>query len=138
MTRREIRECAFYIIFESSLRDDPVEELYKLAEDIGEIEIGDKVKEIMNGVLEHKEEIDNIISLYSTKRTISRIPKVSLAILRIAVYEALYDELTPVNAAISEAVLLSQAFSYKEDTGFVNGVLSSFAKNISEEKSLNA
>ncbi len=128
MTRREIRECAFYIIFESSLRDDPVEELYKLAEDIGEIE----------SVLEHKEEIDNIISLYSTKRTISRIPKVSLAILRIAVYEALYDELTPVNAAISEAVLLSQAFSYKEDTGFVNGVLSSFAKNISEEKSLNA
>ena len=91
MTRREIRECAFYIIFESSLRDDPVEELYKLAEDIGEIEIGDKVKEIVNGVLEHKEEIDNIISLYSTKRTISRIPKVSLAILRIAVYEALYD-----------------------------------------------
>lgn len=37
MTRREIRECAFYIIFESSLRDDPVEELYKLAEDIGEL-----------------------------------------------------------------------------------------------------
>ena len=101
-------------------------------------EYWDKVKEIVNGVLEHKEEIDNIISLYSTKRTISRIPKVSLAILRIAVYEALYDELTPVNAAISEAVLLSQAFSYKEDTGFVNGVLSSFAKNISEEKSLNA
>lgn len=138
MTRREIRECAFYIIYEKSLRDDPIEDLYELAQELVEFEIGDKVKEIVNGVLEHQEEIDNIISLYSTKRTIARIPKVSLAILRIAVYEALYDEMTPVNAAINEAVLLSQAFSYKEDTGFINGVLSSFAKNISGEKSLNA
>lgn len=138
MTRREIRECAFYIIYEKSLRDDPIEDLYELAQELVEFEIGDKVKEIVNGVLEHQEEIDNIISLYSTKRTIARIPKVSLAILRIAVYEALYDEMTPVNAAINEAVLLSQAYSYKEDTGFINGVLSSFAKNISGEKSLNA
>lgn len=138
MTRREIRECAFYIIYEKSLRDDPIEDLYELAEELVEFEIGDKVKEIVNGVLEHQEEIDNIISLYSTKRTIPRIPKVSLAILRIAIYEALYDEMTPVNAAINEAVLLSQAFSYKEDTSFINGVLSSFAKNISGEKSLNA
>lgn len=138
MTRREIRECAFYIIYEKSLRDDPIEDLYELAQELVEFEIGDKVREIVNGVLEHQEEIDNIISLYSTKRTIARIPKVSLAILRIAVYEALYDEMTPVNAAINEAVLLSQAYSYKEDTGFVNGVLSSFAKNISGEKSLNA
>lgn len=138
MTRREIRECAFYIVFEKSLRDDPIEDLYELVEEIVEFEIGDKVKEIVRGVLDHEEEIDNIISQYSTKRTILRIPKVSLAILRIAVYEALYDEMTPVNAAISEAVLLSQAYSYKEDTGFVNGVLSSFAKNILGEKSLNA
>ncbi len=134
MTRREIRECAFIIIFEKSLRDDSVEELYDLAEEVEGLEINDKVKEIVSGVSEHEAELDDIISKYSTKRALSRIPRVSMSILKIAVYEALYDDMTPLNAAINEAVLLSQAYSYKEDTSFVNGVLSSFAKNISGEE----
>lgn len=138
MTRREIRECAFIIIFEKSLRDDTLEELYELADEIEGLEINDKVNEIISGVLAHEEEIDEIISKYSSTRSILRIPKVNLAILKIAVYEALYDDMTPVNAAINEAVLLSEAYSYKEDTSFVNGVLSSFAKNISGEKNVLA
>ena len=133
MTRREIRECAFIIIFEKSLRDDSPEELYELAGEVEGLEVNDKVKEIVEGVIAHEEEIDGIISKYSTKRASPRIPKVSLSILRIAVFESLYDDMTPVNAAISEAVLLSQSYSYKEDTSFVNGVLSTFAKNISGE-----
>lgn len=138
MTRREIRECAFIIIFEKSLRDDSAEELYELADEVEGLEVNDKVKEIVEGVIAHEEEIDSIISKYSTKRAIPRIPKVSLSILRIAVFEALYDDMTPVNAAISEAVHLSQAYSYKEDTSFVNGVLSSFAKTISGEENVLA
>lgn len=135
MTRREIRECAFIILFEKSFRDDEVEELYELAEEIG-LELNDKIKEIVSGVLEHEEEISGIISGYSEKRAIQRIPKISLSILKIAIFESIYDDMTPVNAAISEAVLLSRAYSYKEDTSFVNGVLSSFAKNISGEKNV--
>lgn len=138
MTRREIRESAFIIIFEKLMRDDPAEELYTLAEEVEGLEINDKVKEIVEGVIEHEEEIDGIISKYSTKRAVSRIPKVILSILRIAVFEALYDDMTPVNAAISEAVKLSEAYSYKEDTSFVNGVLSSFSKNISGDKNVLA
>lgn len=134
MTRREIRECAFIIIYEKSLRDDTLEELYELADEVEGLVINDKVKEIINGVLDHEEEVKEIISKYSTKRELSRIPNVPLAILKIAVWEALYDDLTPVNAAINEAVLLSQGYSYKEDTSFVNGILSSFAKNISGEE----
>ena len=49
----------------------------------------------------------------------------------------MYDDKTPVNAAISEAVLLAQTYSYKEDVSFVNGVLSSFAKNLDLEKTEN-
>ncbi len=134
MTRREIRECAFIIIFEKTLRNDPIEDLYELASEIEGVEVNDKVKEIVNGVIEHEEELDAIISKYSIKRAVSRIPKIILSILRIAIYEALYDDMTPVNAAISEAVNLSQAYSYKEDTSFVNGILSTFAKNISGDE----
>ena len=82
-------------------------------------------------------EIDEKIASFSTKRAFSRIPKINIAILRIAFYEILYDDKTPVNAAINEAVLISQAYSYKEDTSFVNGVLSSFAKSLSVEKTEN-
>ena len=122
MTRREIRNCAFILIYEKLLRDDPIEELYETANEIEEITVNDSVKILVESVLEPK---------------ITRIPKINLAILRIAFYEILYDDLTPVNAAINEAVLLSQAYSYKEDTAFINGVLSSFAKSLSQETPAN-
>ncbi|MGN0620696.1 MAG: transcription antitermination factor NusB [Porcipelethomonas sp.] len=132
MTRREIRDSAFKLIYEKLLRDDTIEELYETAEEIDEIILDDKVKEIVEGVFSHAQELDEIISGFSKTRGISRIAKINLAVLRIAVYEIMYDEKTPVNAAINEAVLLSETYSYKEDTSFVNGVLSSFAKSLSK------
>lgn len=134
MTRREVRDCAFKLIFEKLLRDDPIEVLYDIAEEIDEVMVEDGVKEMVEGVLDKAEELDEKIASFSTKRAISRIPKINLAILRIAFYEIMYDDKTPVNAAINEAVLLSQAYTYKEDTSFINGVLSSFAKTLSLEK----
>ncbi len=137
MTRREIRNCAFILIYEKLLRDDPIQELYETADEIEEITVNDSVKILVESVLEKAEELDGKISNYSTTRSITRIPKINLAILRIAFYEILYDDLTPVNVAINEAVLLSQAYSYKEDTAFINGVLSSFAKSLSQETPAN-
>lgn len=137
MTRREVRDCAFKLIFEKLLRDDPIDELYEIAEEIDGITVTDGVKELVEGVLEKAEELDGKIASFSPKRAITRIPKINLAILRIAFYEMTYDDKTPVNAAISEAVLLSQAYAYKEDISFVNGVLSSYAKSLSSEKKEN-
>ncbi len=133
MTRREIRDCAFIFIYEKLLRDDSIEELYAIAEEIEEITVNDDVKKLVEGVLEKADELDEKISQYSTTRSITRIPKINIAILRIAFFEIMYDDLTPINAAINEAVLLSNAYSYKEDTGFINGVLSSFAKSLLQE-----
>ncbi|MCM1226869.1 MAG: transcription antitermination factor NusB [Clostridium sp.] len=133
MTRREVRECAFIILFEKSFRNDDIDELYEIAEEIG-LKVNSGVKQIVSGVLEHDDEISETISGYSEKRAIQRIPKVCLTVLKIAIYESLYDDMTPVNAAINEAVLLTKAYAYKEDIKFVNGLLSSFAKNISGEK----
>lgn len=134
MTRREIRNCSFQLIFEKLLRDDPIEELYELADEVEEITVNDDVKELVENVLNHAQELDGLIDKFSEKRSINRIAKINIAILRIALYEMLYDEKTPVNAAINEAVLLTQAYSYKEDTTFVNGILGAVAKTLPEKE----
>lgn len=133
MSRREVRDYAFKLIFEKLLRDDSIEELYEIAAEISEEMVSDDVKAMVEGVLEHAEELDEKIASFSTRRVISRIPRINLAILRIAFYEIIYDDKTPLNAAINEAVLLSEKYAYKDDTRFINGVLSSFAKTLEGE-----
>lgn len=134
MTRREIRDSAFKLVFEQLLRDDDINELYAIAEDIDEITVNDEVKKIVEGTLEHRGELDNIIASYSRSRELSRIPKLNLAILRIALYESIYDDNTPMNAAISEAIRLSMNYTYQEDTAFINGLLGAFSRDRSKEK----
>ena len=128
MTRREVRDCAFKLIFEKLLRDDPIEELYAIADEVDEITVNDQVRELVEGTLDKTEELDRIISEYSSKRGLSRIAKINIAVLRIALYEILYDEKTPMNAAINEAVQLSQTYAQQEDVSFVNGVLGAYAR----------
>ena len=122
MTRHETRECAFYILFEMQFQNDT-------AEEAGLLPITDAVKEMVNGVVAHEAELDEIISAYSTKRVINRIPKINLSILRLALYEIRYDAQMPMNAAIAEAISLAKAYGYQEDISFINGVLGNYARD---------
>ena len=130
MTRREIRDSAFKLVFEQLLRDDDIEELYEIADEVDEITVNDEVKKLVNGTISHKEELDKIISGYSKSRSIARISKLNLAILRIALFESIYDKKTPVNVAISEAVNLAKVYAYPEDISFINGVLGAFSRDL--------
>lgn len=139
MTRREVRDSAFKLVFEQLLRDDDIQELYDIAEEVDEITVNDEVKKLVEGSIAHKDEIDNIISGYSKSRSVSRISKLNLAILRIALYESMYDDNTPMNAAISEAIKLSMIYTYQEDTSFINGVLGAFSRDYNKgEESADA
>ena len=133
MTKRQRRENAFLLLFESSFRDDPPEVIYAAAEDVGEIEVDEHVRALVEGVLDKQEELDAIIAAYSPKRAVSRIPRVNLILLRIAIYELLYVKETPVNVAVSEAVDISQKYTYQEDTAFINGLLGSYLRSRSQE-----
>lgn len=129
MTRHEIRECAFLILFEMSFREDETaEDMYTLAEEVQELTVTDAVKTMVEGVLLHKDALDEIIAKYSTKRSISRLPKLNLTILRLALFEILYDDTMPDNAAISEAITLAGVYTYQEDTAFINGVLGAYVR----------
>lgn len=129
MTRSEIRDSAFKLVFEQLLRSDDIEELYEIAEEIEEIIINDEVRAIVDGTLAHGEELDGIIENYSKSRKLSRISKLNHAVLRIALYECIYDDKTPINAAISEAIKLVGTYSYREDVNFINGVLGAFSRD---------
>lgn len=138
MSRREIRDSAFKLIFEQLLRDDDINELYDIAEEIDEITVNDDVKKIVEGTMAHADELDGIISRYSRSRSVARISKLNLAILRIALYESLYDDNTPMNAAISEAIKLAMMYTYQEDTAFINGVLGAFSRDEQKKEEENA
>ena len=138
MSRSEIRDSAFKLIFEQLLRDDDIQELYEVAEEVDEIIINDEVKKMVDGTLAHAEEIDGIIEKYSQSRKLSRISKLNHAILRLGLYECIYDEKVPVNAAISEAVNLAGVYSYKEDASFINGLLGAFCRDNKAGESENA
>lgn len=129
MTRSEVRDSAFKLVFEQLLRSDDIEELYGIADEIEEITVNDEVRAIVDGTLAHSAELDEIIESYSKSRRLSRISKLNHAVLRIAIYECLYDDKTPDNAAISEAIKLAGTYAYREDVNFINGVLGAFSRD---------
>lgn len=109
-------------------RDDSIDELFESASEIDDIVLNDDVRTTVEGIAAHKEEIDTEISSLSNKRAIARIPRINLAILRLAIYEALYDDKVPMNVAISEAVKLAEKYALEPDVSFVNGVLGAFSR----------
>jgi len=73
-------------------------------------------------------EIDRMIDEKATGWNCSRMGKVDLTILRVAVYEICFDEDVPTSVAINEAVELAKKFGQDESPAFINGVLAKFAK----------
>lgn len=90
----------------------------------------DYIDSSIKDVQEHMEDIDTLISTNLKKWTIERLPKVDLAILRVAVYEIKYCKDIPVGASINEAVEISKEYSTNDSGKFINGVLSSINKSI--------
>ncbi len=88
------------------------------------------VKSEFEGVCENKEHIDSLIETYSEGWNVSRLSKVDLAIIRLAVYEMLFGADIPKSVSINEAVELAKMFSSDEAPAFVNGVLGKIAANI--------
>ena len=129
MTRREEREQAFVLIFEKMFTEDSVQEIINKASEARDIEIGDYALKVATNVVDSSDELDAQFESYLKRWNKNRISKVSLAILRLAVYELINEKSIPDAAVINEAVDLTKKFSTKEDSAFVNGVLGSFVRD---------
>jgi N utilization substance protein B len=84
-------------------------------------------RDIVDGVVENLEDIDEALSSNSRGWTLERMPAVDRAILRVAAWEILYNPEVPARVATSEAVALAGELSTEESSGFVNGLLSTIA-----------
>ena len=83
---------------------------------------------LINGTLDHLEEIDDLISGYSHNRSIDKIDTVDRNILRISFFQLLYDKETHPTIVIDEAVKLSQELSNDVSFKFINGILDTYSK----------
>lgn len=126
MTRREAREALFKLIYERPFHQG--ESLDETVErKLGDMELDDKyITEGVQGVFEHIEEIDALISESAIGWKLNRLSRVSHAIMRLGCYEMLYTEL-PVRIAINEAVELAKKYDHDQAPSFINGILNSIA-----------
>ena len=133
MTRKEAREQAFILVFEKYFSNESVEDILELAKETRDFTEDDDgyVVKVFTGVFDNLESVDEIISAnLTTGWTISRISKVSLAVLRLAIYELKYMDDIPVAVSIDEAVELCKKYSVADDSAFVHGVLGTVAKGL--------
>ncbi|MCU1446558.1 transcription antitermination factor NusB [Cryobacterium sp. SO2] len=85
-------------------------------------------RDIVDGVVDHRDEIDELIETYSQGWTLSRMPTIDRAILRIGIWEILYNDAVPHAVAIDEAVEAAKVLSTDDSAGFVNGLLGRIAQ----------
>ena len=134
MKRREQREHIFQLLFrvEFNKREEMEEQVGMFVEDMegkDDVQERDKtyISEKYAQIVEKLPEIDAMLDQVSKGWKVSRMGKVELTILRLAVYEMKFDEDIPEKVAINEAVELSKKFGGDEAPAFVNGVLAKFA-----------
>ncbi|WP_249872004.1 transcription antitermination factor NusB [Oceanobacillus saliphilus] len=122
MKRHLAREKAFQILFQLDINDnDPQQAIEAFLETE---KSDDFLKMLVEGVTEHKEKLDSIISENLENWTLNRIASVERTILRIATYELRYLEDIPNNVSINEAVELGNTYGDDKSGKFINGVLS--------------
>ena len=84
-------------------------------------------REIVAGVDEHRAEIDELIETYAQGWTIARMPAVDRALVRMGIWEILYNDEVPDGVAIAEAVAAARSLSTDDSAGFINGLLGRIA-----------
>jgi len=137
-SRRLGRKIAFQILYSFNFfKQEDVNIYLKMIEHFSADEketINEKAtqfaKELVKGTLDHISELDKIIEAHSKNWKLSRIAKVELTILRLAIFEMMYRDDVPTKVAINEAVELSKTFGDDNSKRFVNGILDAVAKTL--------
>lgn len=131
MNRRESREQAFIIVFEKSFNPDvSSEELIALAREYELLEPNDFFLSLIRVEEENNDKIEEVIGSNTRGWKLNRIPKVPLAVLKIALTEILFMDDVPNGVAINEAVELAKKYATPEDASFINGLLGTVVRSL--------
>ena len=128
MNRKSLREQIFKLLFRTEFNDPAeMDEQAAFFFESGDMTVTDKDREYITGkckkIVEKIGEIDGALDEKLEGWTVSRLPKVELAILRLGTYEILHDDTVPTGVAINEAVELGKKFGEDGSGAFINGVL---------------
>lgn len=123
MNRREAREKALQTLFQLDNIELPVEEAMTY---IVEDKVDAFYEKLVRGTVEHKEEIDRVLTEKLEHWSLDRLHKIERTVLRLAVFELLYHEDVPKRVVMNEAIELCKTFGDEKSGRFVNGVLSKF------------
>ncbi|WP_248150014.1 transcription antitermination factor NusB [Microbacterium aoyamense] len=132
--RSKARKRALDILFQSDVRGDELSttiaaEAKRAASEPAREASWLYAREIVDGVNDNRDAIDEQITTFAKDWTLSRMPAVDRAVLRIGVWELLYNDEVPSAVAIDEAVELAKEFSTDESGSFVHGVLGRIARS---------
>jgi len=129
-TRRQARELALSLLYEADTKDAaPADVLAEFP-----IDPDPFAADLVSGVGEHQDEIDELIRRFAKDWTLERMPVVDRNVLRVGVYELLQRPDVPTAAVISEAVELARRYSTDESGRFVNGMLGRIAEEVRPER----
>lgn len=128
--RSRARKRALDVLFESDQRGvDTLELLARRLVDPGrEAPLPQYAVDLVEGVVAHRDRIDELLATYSHGWTIERMPAVDRALLRIGTWEVLFNDDVPDAVAVDEAVELARTLSTDESPAFVNGLLGRFVE----------
>lgn len=126
--RTKARKRALDMLFQADVRAEPLDRIVeaeagRAAGEPDRMASWLYAREIVDGVADHREEIDELIASYAQGWSLERMPNVDRALLRIAAWEMLYNPEVPSAVAIDEAVQLAKEYSTEDSPRFVNGVL---------------
>jgi len=128
MTRREAREQAFCLLFQQTAVGDPVDDILQAAHEARDLVPDSFTEALCYGVEENRERIDQVVGENLRGWSIRRVSRVALTLLRICVYELLYEKDIPASVSINEAVELCKTYGGQGDAPYINGVLGSIAR----------
>ncbi len=135
-SRRQARETAFCLIFEWSFHKEDLQSMLNNAMDGRGVEPDPFARELVEKTIAEVEKWDALIEQYSETWKISRLSRVTLAVLRLGFCEITRMEDIPLGATINEAVELCKKFATEEEAAYVNGILGRYGRELepTEEK----
>lgn len=122
------------LLYQFQLRDDDIQEQIELFLSEAERPLEALEKEyfmdVVQGAMEKRDEIDGLIQNHARGWSLERMPKVDLAIMRLAIYELRFRKDIPWNVSINEAVELAKKYGGDQSKTFINGVLGKVAASL--------
>jgi len=134
--RRIAREQALKAFYQMDVAKAKPEEAYRTVTEglVLKPENEKYLQELIWGMWENREKIDELIDRFALDWTVDRLSRVDRAILRLAVYELLYCQDIPASVSINEAVELCKKYSGPQSGPFVNGILGTINRLLKEEQ----